>query len=48
MSGLRRAFVGQIERGLKSPTLRTLESLANSLKVKPSTIIQEAEKLLAD
>ncbi|MFQ5426436.1 MAG: hypothetical protein ACE5EV_05100 [Gaiellales bacterium] len=36
---------GELERGLKSPSLATIEQLAQVLKTKPSDLIRAAEKL---
>ena len=41
--GLHPTYISQVERGLKSPTLRTLFLLAEALKVKPSEILVEVE-----
>jgi transcriptional regulator with XRE-family HTH domain len=45
--GVDRTYVSLIERGVQSPTLRTLFKLATVLEVKPSEIIQRMESLLA-
>ena len=45
--GLDRTYVSLIERGVQSPTLRTVAKLADVLKVKPSEMIQRMEGLLA-
>ena len=45
-AGLDRTYVSLLERGLKSPTLRTLFKLAGILGVKPSRIVGEAEGVL--
>ena len=42
---LHRTYVSQLERGLKSPSLATIEQLAQVLKTKPSDLIRAAEKL---
>ena len=42
---LHRTYVSQLERGLKSPSLATIEQLAQVLKTKPSELIRAAEKL---
>ena len=46
-AGFDRTFVSLLERGLRSPTIRTVVKLAEVLKVKPSAIIQRMETLLA-
>lgn len=38
-SGLTRNYIGEIERAEKSPTLDTVEALANALDVKPEVLI---------
>ena len=45
-AGLDRTYVSLLERGLKSPTLRTLFKLADILDVKASTIVGAAEAVL--
>lgn len=32
-AGLNTAFLGHLERGLKSPTVRTVEKIANALEI---------------
>ena len=39
-AGLDRSYISQLERGLKSPTLTTLEKLASRLDVKPELLLQ--------
>ena len=41
-SGYHRTYIGQLERGEKSPSLRTIFDLAETLKVAPSVLIQQA------
>lgn len=43
-SGLHKNYVGEIERGLKSPSLKTITALASTLGVMPSALLREAEK----
>lgn len=43
--GLHRTYISQIERGLKSPSLRVIEVLANSLQIKLHKLIELAEAL---
>ena len=40
IAGLDRTYISQLERGLKSPTLTTLEKLASRLDVKPEYLLQ--------
>ena len=40
---LDRTYVGQLERGLKSPTLQTVEKLANVLSVSPTQLIRSLD-----
>jgi transcriptional regulator with XRE-family HTH domain len=41
-----RAYFGQLERATKSPTLKTIWRIADSLELKPSDLLARAEKLL--
>lgn len=41
------AYIRQLEKGIKSPTLRTLSHLAEVYQVRPSALIAKAEKILA-
>ena len=38
--GLAVTYVGQIERGIRNPTLEIVERLARALKVKPLDLLQ--------
>lgn len=40
---LDRTYISQLERGLKSPTLQTLEKLAQQLKIPPAALVGDAE-----
>ncbi len=40
---LHRTYISQIERGLKSPTVRVLFVLATALKTKPSNLLRRVE-----
>ena len=42
---LHRTYVSQVERGLKSPSLTSIEHLAKVLRVRPSELVHAAEKL---
>lgn len=44
--GVHRTFMGLIERGETSLTLGTLARIAKALKLKPSELLREAERLL--
>jgi transcriptional regulator with XRE-family HTH domain len=46
MGGYHRTYIGQLERGEKSPSLRTIFALAASLDVTPSNLLKEVEVLL--
>ena len=46
-SDLDRTYISLLERGLKSPTLRTLFAMANVLEVRPSDVLRRTEDLLA-
>lgn len=41
--GLHPTYISQIERGLKSPTVRTLCAIAQALSVKASEILRDVE-----
>ena len=41
--GLDRTYISLLERGLRQPTLTTLFTLANSLDIKPSKLINSVE-----
>lgn len=43
-SGYHPTYIGQLERGRKSPSLRTIVGLAAVLKVLPSELLQRFEK----
>jgi transcriptional regulator with XRE-family HTH domain len=43
-TGFDRTFIGMLERGLASPSLRTLFRLAEVLQVRPSQIIRRMEQ----
>lgn len=42
---LHRTYVSQVERGLKSPSLTSVEHLAKVLGVRPSELVRAAEEL---
>jgi ribosome-binding protein aMBF1 (putative translation factor) len=42
--GYTERYIGQLERGTKSPTLRTLADLAKAFSIELSTIIRSAER----
>ncbi len=46
-AGFDRTYISLIERGINSPTIRTLVRLANVLQVEPSAIVRRMEGLLA-
>ena len=43
-SGYHRTYISQLERGLKSPSLRTLSSLARVFGLPASKLVAEIEK----
>jgi len=45
-SGYHRTYIGQLERGEKSPSLRTLFNLAGTLEVSLSKVINAVERTL--
>jgi transcriptional regulator with XRE-family HTH domain len=42
-SGYHRNYIGELERGLKSPSLRAIFALAKCLGVSPATMVKRAE-----
>jgi DNA-binding XRE family transcriptional regulator len=46
-AGFDRTYISLIERGINSPTIRTVVKLADVLKVPPSKIVIRMEQLLA-
>lgn len=46
-SGYHRTYVGMLERGQKSPSLRTIFNIAVTLQVKPSRIVKAVEQVFA-
>jgi transcriptional regulator with XRE-family HTH domain len=46
MSGYHRTYIGLLERGEKSPSLRTIFNLAATLDVTASALVRDTEKLL--
>ncbi|SME72880.1 transcriptional repressor DicA [Bacillus cereus] len=45
-SGLDRTYISLLERGKRKPTINTLFSLARTLRVTPSQLINEVEEYL--
>ena len=43
-AGYQRTYIGQLERGEKSPSLRTLFNLSCTLQVNPSVLIRRVER----
>lgn len=44
LCGVHATYVSQLERGLKSPTVRVLCAFARALKVRASELLAQAEK----
>jgi len=44
-SGYHRTYIGMLESGQKSPSLRTIWKIAVTLELRPSEILKEAERL---
>lgn len=42
--GYTERYIGQLERGVKSPTLRTIADLAEVFSTKPSIMLKAAER----
>ncbi len=45
-AGYHRTYIGQLERGEKSPSLRTVFNLCSTLQVNPSVLIRKVERSL--
>jgi len=45
-SGYHRTYIGLLEHGHKSPSLRTIFNIATTLQVKPSEIVRGVERLV--
>lgn len=45
-SGLHRTYISLLERGLKSPSIKTVFAIATALKVKPSKLLTKVESLI--
>ena len=45
-SGYHRTYIGMLERGQKSPSLRTIFNVATALQVKPSRILKAVERVV--
>lgn len=45
---LHRTYISQVERGLKSPSLRSLILIATALRTRPSTLLREVEQAQED
>jgi transcriptional regulator with XRE-family HTH domain len=43
-SGYHRTYISQLERGLKSPSLKTIFQLAAALKASPSALVLSVER----
>jgi transcriptional regulator with XRE-family HTH domain len=46
-SGYHRNYIGQLERGEKSPSLAALFDFANAFGKQPSTVVRSVEKLVS-
>ena len=46
-SGYHRTYIGLLEHGQKSPSLRTLINVAATLQVQPSDILRRIERIIA-
>ncbi len=47
VTGLHRTYISQLERGLKSPSIRVLNYITNAFGVKMSEFLQVVEELLS-
>jgi transcriptional regulator with XRE-family HTH domain len=46
ITGLHRTYISQLERGLKSPSVRVLNHITNALSLTMSDFLQSVEELL--
>lgn len=46
ITGLHRTYISQLERGLKSPSVRVLSQIANALDVTMSEFLEAVEEAL--
>lgn len=46
LTGLHRTYVSQLERGLKSPSLRTVNRIARALDLSLAALLAEVENLV--
>jgi transcriptional regulator with XRE-family HTH domain len=44
ITGLHRTYISQLERGLKSPSLRVLSHITNALNIKMSEFLRSVEE----
>ncbi len=47
MTGLHRTYISQLERGLKSPSMRVLSHITSALSVKMSEFLRVVEESLS-
>jgi transcriptional regulator with XRE-family HTH domain len=47
MTGLHRTYISQLERGLKSPSVRVLSHITNALAITMSEFMRTVEKSLS-
>ncbi len=47
-ANLHRTYVSQLERGLKSPSLKAIKALAEALKREPHELVKAAEDFLCE
>lgn len=45
-AGLHRTYVSQLERGLKSPSLRTIFQLTDALEVEPVELVRSVQQAM--
>ena len=46
--GIDRAYFGQLERAVKTPTLKTVWRIADGLDTRPSDLLARAERILEE
>lgn len=47
-AGIHRTYVSQLERGIKSPSLKIISLLARALNIPASELVARAEKIAAE
>lgn len=48
LSGINRAFISNIEKGKRNPSIGAVANLAKGLRLKPSLLLSKCEKLMSE